>query len=291
MSLWLRQSIKEFCNDSEHNVLRDATNEKAWEEPVIGFSRGDDLLYNRLKEDIGAFYWTPLEIYRKTFPQEKGVTSDKLTIISWILPHTEQIKQDQRKQTKYPSERWVRARIFGEQFNDKLRSFVVDILSNRDYHALAPVLSPLWDTRPSKSYGFACNWSERHAAFVSGLGTFGLCDGLITPVGKAIRSGSVIADISIESTPRPYQDHHEYCLFYAKAICGQCIERCPAGAITEKGHDKEKCNNYMRSVVTPHNEVQYDLAPGGCGLCQSGVPCESKIPSEDDVRSIPATTD
>jgi len=150
LSRWLRQSIKDFCNESEHNALRDAGNEKAWEEPITGFSRGDDSLYDTLKKDIGAFYWTPLEIYIKTFPKEKEVTSDKLTIISWILPHTEQIKQDQRKQTKYPSERWVRARIFGEQFNDKLRCFMVDILSNRGYHALAPVLSPLWATRPSK---------------------------------------------------------------------------------------------------------------------------------------------
>ncbi len=283
MCHWLKQSIKDFCSCSEHNTLRDDGNEKIWEEPIVGFSRGDDPLYVTLKEDTGAFYWTPLEIYRKTFPKEKEVTSDKLSIISWILPQTDQTKQDQRKRGKYPSESWARARIFGEQFNDKLRHFVVDILSNREYRALAPVLSPLWDTRPSKNYGFASNWSERHTAFVSALGTFGLCDGLITPLGKAIRCGSVIANISIEPTQRPYRLHHEYCLFYTKAICRQCIERCPAGAITEKGHDKEKCNNYMRSIVTPHNKVQYGLKGGGCGLCQSGVPCESKIPSEDDV--------
>lgn len=290
MSRWLRQSIKDFCNESKQNALRDVSNEKAWEEPIIGFSKGDDPLYDTLKEDIGAFYWTPLEIYRKTFPKEKAVAPEELTIISWILPHTDQIKLEQRRRRKYPSESWVRARIFGEQFNDKLRHFVTDILSKRAYHALAPVLSPLWATRVSERYGFACNWSERHAAFVSGLGTFGLCDGLITPIGKAIRCGSVIANISIGPTLRPYHDHHEYCLFYTKGICRKCMERCPAGAITEKGHDKEKCNNYMRSVVTPHNKAQYVLGRGGCGLCQSRVPCESKIPSEDDVRSIPVTT-
>jgi len=285
LNRWLQQSIKDFCNKSEHNILGDVGNEKAWEEPIIGFSRGDDPLYDTLKEDIGAFYWTPLEIYRKTFPKEKEATCDELAIISWILPHTEKTKQDQRKQTKYPSERWVRARIFGEQFNDKLRRFVVDILSQRGYHAIAPVLSPLWATRVSDPYGLAANWSERHTAFVSGLGTFGLCDGLITPVGKAIRSGSVVADVSIEPTPRPYRAFHDYCLFYTKGTCRNCVDRCPAGAITEKGHDKEKCNNYIRSVVTPHNKEQYHLGSGGCGLCQVLVPCASKIPSEHDVGS------
>ncbi len=286
MIRWLRQSIKDFCNESEDNTLRDAGNEKAWGGGrIIGFSRGNDPLYDTLKEDIGAFYWTPIEIYRKTFPKENEVTSDKLTIVSWILPHTEQVKQDQRKQTKYPSERWVRARIFGEQFNDTLRQFVVDILSKRGYHALAPVLSPLWETRSSKRYGFASNWSERHAAFVSGLGTFGLCDGLITPVGKAIRSGSVIANISIEPTPRPYRGLHDYCLFYTKKTCRSCVDRCPAGAITEKGHDKDKCHDYIRSIVSLHNRSQYGLEGGGCGLCQALVPCESKIPFEYDVGS------
>lgn len=176
-------------------------------------------------------------------------------------------------------------RIFGEQFSDKLRCFVVDILSNRGHNALAPVLSPLWATRPSKRYGLASNWSERHAAFVSGLGTFGLCDGLITPVGKAIRSGSVIADISIELTPRPYRALHDYCLFYTKGICRNCVDRCPAGAITEKGHDKDRCNDYIRSIISPHNRSQYGLEGGGCGLCQSLVSCESKIPSEYVVGS------
>ncbi len=282
---WLKRAVKDFCNDSEDNSLRGAGNDKAWEEPIFGFSRGDDPLYDTLKKDIGVFYWTPLEIYKKTFPEETETTSDELTIISWILPHTQQTKRDQRKQTKYPSERWVRARIFGEQFNDKLRHFVVDILSKRGYHALAPVLSSLWAIRPSRRYGFASNWSERHAAFVSGLGTFGLCDGLITSIGKAVRSGSVIADICVQPTSRPYEDLHDYCLFYSKGRCRKCVGRCPAGAITEKGHDKDKCNIYIRSIVFPHNRSQYGLEGGGCGLCQSLVPCESKIPSSHSAVS------
>ena len=67
-----------------------------------------------------------------------------------------------------------------------------------------------------RGYVFASLLSERHAAYAAGLGTFGLCDGLITPKGKAMRCGSVVARIQIAATPRPYEDHHAYCLFYAK---------------------------------------------------------------------------
>ena len=98
------------------------------------------------------------------------------------------------------------------------------------------MLSPLWERKESERFVFASNWSERHAAHAAGLGTFGLCDGLITPVGKAMRCGSVVARIKIPATPRPYKHHREYCLFFTKGTCGKCIKRCPAEAVTKEGH-------------------------------------------------------
>jgi hypothetical protein len=44
---------------------------------------------------------------------------------------------------------------------------------------------PIW--QQYKDY--ASSWSERHAAHAAGLGTFGLCDGLITAKGKAMQGG------------------------------------------------------------------------------------------------------
>jgi epoxyqueuosine reductase QueG len=69
------------------------------------------------------------------------------------------------------------------------------------------------------------------------LETFGLSDGLITAVGKAIRVGSVVAQLRIEPTSRPYSDHHVHCLFFTQGICGKCLSRCPAEAITEAGEN------------------------------------------------------
>jgi epoxyqueuosine reductase len=113
---------------------------------------------------------------------------------------------------------------------------------------------------------------------VAGLGTFGLCEGLITPLGKAVRFGSVVAEISIPPTIRPYQEHHDYCLFFTEGSCRECIERCPAGAVTEKGHDKVKCWDYIESVTAEHTKNYFDGAQDGCGFCQTRVPCESGIP-------------
>ena len=54
-----------------------------------------------------------------------------------------------------------------------------------------------WARVTSDRFGFASTWSERHAAYASGLGTFGLSDGLITPRGQAMRCGSVVARIAV----------------------------------------------------------------------------------------------
>ncbi|MFQ6075451.1 MAG: epoxyqueuosine reductase [Candidatus Bathyarchaeia archaeon] len=273
---WIETVVKQFIKESPENTLKNEENERAWAEPLVGFSSGADPLYQFYKKDIGEFYLTPLEIFTHAFPGAR-VTPDQLTVISWILPQTEATKSEHRKQTRFPTERWARARIYGEEVNNKLRKHVVDTLREAGYEAVAPVLSPLWGTRKSKKYLFASTWSERHAAYAAGLGTFGLCDGLITPKGKAMRCGSAIVKIDIPPSNRPYDDHHAYCLFYSKGTCGECIGRCPAGALSEAGHEKVKCRKHLQ-ITRQYVRTHYGFEGYGCGLCQTGVPCESGIP-------------
>lgn len=278
LAKWINAVIHDFINYSPENTLHNENNEKAWDKPLVGFSRGDDPLYEEYKHHVGSFHWTPREIFLHTFPKAK-VAPGELTVISWILPQTEATKADNRKQKKYPAQRWARSRHYGEETNNKLRNHIVTILQSKGYRAVAPVLSPLWTRNISDLHGFASNWSERHIAYASGLGTFGLCDGLITARGKAIRAGSVVAHVKIPPTVRPYQDHHAYCLFYTQGTCKVCVSRCPVGAITEKGHDKIKCQSHTHGRSHDYIKTHYGFETDACGLCQTNVPCESKIPS------------
>jgi epoxyqueuosine reductase QueG len=282
LTAWVKKIIQNFIEHSPENTLRNQFDEKAFDGALVGFSSGADPLYAAYKAHVGPFHWTPWEIFTRTFPNS-AVKPDELTVISWVLPQTEATKSDNRRQRTYPSERWARARIYGETVNVKLRTHVVDLLQKKGYQAVAPMLSPYWERKNSDRYVFASTWSERHAAYASGLGTFGLCDGLITFRGKAMRAGSVVARIRIPSTPRPYNDPHAYCLFFTQGICGICISRCPVGAITESGHDKVKCLQHLRPASATYVESHYGFKGYGCGLCQTGVPCESKIPTKRDV--------
>jgi epoxyqueuosine reductase len=196
---WMEGVIRDYLMHSPENTLKNQAQDRAFVEAVVGFSRGDDPLYEAYKKHVGPFHWTPSEIFTRSFP-ELAAQPGELAVIAWVIAHHPLTKEDNRRETFYPSERWARARIFGEKVNEKLRRHVVTALEAKGYPAVAPALSPFWEHKLSEKYVFASTWSERHAAYASGLGTFGLCDGLITALGKAVRVGSVIARFQIPPT-------------------------------------------------------------------------------------------
>lgn len=251
--------------------------EPAWSKPRVGLCRADDPVFVRFKEAVGPFHWTPQEAYHLAYPATQE-EAKHLAVIVWILPQTEKTKQDNRRENLYPAERWARSRIFGESFNNKLRERVAKELTEQGYPAVAPMLLSEFHTEISDRYTYASTWSERHMAYAAGLGTFGLCDGLITPVGKAMRVGSVVAKMPVPSIDRPYENHYAYCLFLSQGTCGRCIERCPVNAISKKGHDKKKCREYLMTHTLPYVKQKFGFEGYGCGLCQTDVPCESAIP-------------
>jgi epoxyqueuosine reductase QueG len=274
---WIRGVIEAHIEGSPENTLENGESEPAFEEVLVGFANGADPLFEAYKEHVGPFHFTPLEIFGRTFPEEI-VSPQELTVVSWILPQREATKAENRAQTVYSAERWVRCRILGERFNARLREHVVEALREEGIPAVAPQLSPHWAREVSPRYGKASRWSERHAAYAAGLGTFGLSDGLITARGKAHRAGSVVARLAVPPTPRPYEDHHAYCLHFATGDCMACAERCPVRAIDAGGHDKETCERHVKETCARHALERYGFDGYGCGLCQTGVPCESGIP-------------
>jgi epoxyqueuosine reductase QueG len=237
---WVKDLIRDFITTSPHNTMRNETEEPAWDGATVGFASGADPIWQQYKEYVGAFHWTPWEVFNQ-HRSEESAGSEELTVVSWVLPQREAVRKANRRTKKYPAEEWARIRVYGEEFNVALRRHVAASLEQVGHAAIAPMLVSNWTIVKSERFSYASSWSERHAAHAAGLGTFGLCDGLITATGKAMRVGSVVAKISIEPTPRPYADHRAYCLFFADGTCGKCIDRCPVRAITETGHDKEKC--------------------------------------------------
>jgi epoxyqueuosine reductase QueG len=275
METALREEICRFVREESANRFPDGA-APYFDAPLIACATATDPLFTAYKTVIGDFHLTPQELVSLSTPADPWMPA---TVICWVLPITEPTRASNRRENVYPSQPWAETRNFGEQFNTALRRHLVTWLSQRGYRAAAPQLMAAWRELGTSAVGIASTWSERHAAFAAGLGTFSLNDALITPKGIAHRLGSVITDLALAASGRPYPERRANCLSHREGTCGTCIGRCPVGALSRHGHDKDKCREYVYGAIPAAVGQRYHVTATGCGLCQTKVPCEGRIPA------------
>ncbi len=231
---------------------------RMFDAPLLGVAAADDPLFTayRRPEAVGPQFLTPAE----WLPGARSV-------VSLFLPFTPELRRSNREGEE-PSFAWLHGRIEGQRFLVEFCVALAKWLDDRGGETLVPVLSDRFRAVESLEQGlFTSNWSERHAAYAAGLGTFGLSAGLITRRGVAGRLGSVITTLAIAPTPRDYRGLYDYC-----SRCMACARRCPAQAIDETGKHHPPCKRYLAGTAERY-------APRyGCGKCQVGVPCEAAAP-------------
>jgi epoxyqueuosine reductase QueG len=255
----------------------------------VGFAHSDDPLITRFKEAVGNHHLSPSELWKQAFP---GEVPRSLSIIAWVLPFSQTIRESNRRQCREPSPHWGHARLFAELLNNQVRCQLVTFLNERGWRAVAPGQFPTFEVLWDRPEGPISNWSERHYCLAAGLGTFGLNRGLITLKGQAMRCGTVLTDLNLSATERKFSSYTEYCPYLEVGTCGACIQRCPVGCITSQGKDNAKCFRYLSKdlahLTTKYLPEEVLRDPRGrvygglyfCGLCHTGVPCEAGIPSE-----------
>ena len=282
---FLENAIREYVARSSSNRLQAFDGDPIFDEPLVGFANGDDAIFQDYKAIIGDFHLTPREALEKHVRYEGSREQKRppnVSVISWILPVTYQTRLSLRSESVVPSLRWNHTRWHGQDFINELARNVVSLLESLGHQAVAPELADFYEL-VNLSDGLTSNWSQRHIAYAAGLGTFSLSDGFITPRGIAMRCGSVVCNVALSPTPRVYGNHLANCLFYKDRSCRRCIERCPAGAISEQGHDRKRCAEFLlneqkaiiKELGREEGYIGYYL---GCGLCQTEVPCEARIP-------------
>ena len=282
--------IEEFITrsvvESRFNQLVYLDDSLVCEEPLLGFADAYDPLITEFKRAVGPSHLSPLEAWQKAFPDAQK--PDTLSIIAWVLPFSAAIRES-NKGPNMPSHHWVHGRLHIEAINNEVRDKLVVSLSQHGYRAVAPARSEMFQVDWDAPNGPISTWSERHYCYAAGLGSFGLNRGLITAKGMAMRCGSIVADIPLIPSERSGSLTAD-CPFLETGGCGDCMARCPAGAITPKGKDNVKCYRYLFEEISPYLD---ELVPGEaieatqsatagrigvCGLCQTDVPCESRIP-------------
>ncbi|MFC1899652.1 hypothetical protein ACFLXP_04930 [Chloroflexota bacterium] len=285
---FVKEVIKEFTRTSPANRLSFLDNYVMWDKPLVRFADGDDPLFNEFKSIIAPTHFTPREALALTYSKNIEDLPSHLSVISWILPTREETRVSNRKENITPSRLWSHSRWYGEIFNKELRKHVVTSLTKDGYLATAPFIESYFKTS-NNDKGPYSNWSERHIAYVAGHGTFSLSDGFITERGIAHRCGSAVTDLLLKASPRITEGPYSNCLFYVKGSCKVCITRCPAEAITEEGHDKIKCQQYLHDIGYNQEALKdgykNDTSVAGCGLCQVAVPCEFINPTRNTKKA------
>jgi len=272
----IEKQIREFIRNSPLNRMPDDTNQVIFDEPLIKYADSDDELFIQYKKIIGTVHMTPREALAAAYNEKPESLPARLSVISWILPIAENIRKSNRKEKLQPSRLWSYTRWYGEKLNEALREHVVKVLNEKGHKAAAPGIG-LHFKQYNNEKGPYSNWSERHIAYAAGLGTFSLSDGFITEKGIAHRCGSVVTDMILSPSTHSASTPYANCTFYVNGGCRACIARCPAGAITETGHDKIKCLEFQRREFAGLRE-NLKVGNTGCGLCQTKVPCEFNNP-------------
>lgn len=293
----LKEYLVQFFKTSKLNRLPKQFGEyNIFSSPIMGVAKGDDPIFFKFKEVVGPEHYTPQEMWNLNI--KKKVPSSQLRILSIIFPFTQKIREESLKPIKLkriliPSEYYSIARNYANEFIAASMEKVIKFIEKEGFNGVAGVLSNQFTVFTKKN--LYSNWSERHIAFAAGLGTFSLHEGLISEVGCNIRLGSIITDCPLEITPRKDDNPYSNCLFYFNGSCRECIDKCPANAITEDGHNKVLCNNYrlkvsrkmvprLQGLLKPHfrrinNEWTEESYPVGCAFCQFGVICMNKNPT------------
>lgn len=240
-----------------------------FEAPLMGCAAANDPLF--------AFMKQRADIYGPTLRLPEEWLPGAVSVVSFFLPFTQAIRDSNRGDLSRPSDLWLHGRIEGQAFLNRAAVYLAELLREAGGRVAVPSVDPAFSVvrDPSRAERgeppYVSNWSERHAAFTAGLGTFSLSKHLITEKGVCGRFSSVITDLPLPVTPRPYTDPYEYCTF-----CGACRKRCLVDAIGPQEKDNRICSDFQKGI-------RERFAPRyGCGKCQLSVPCETRRPKRKD---------
>ena len=289
---FVRQLARDFIGASAGNRLEDFGDVPVFDMPLVGAVDGRDPIFQAFREVVSPGHLMPPEILERY--SGAGADLSCVSVVSWALPFSQDVRQSNRGRD-WPSPLYSVARNNGGAIIFGMSRRLTEQLRGSGFAAVSPILTEEYDAFRSAEHGLSSTWSERHVAYAAGLGSFGLHGSLITPIGSYVRFGSLVVNLPTGPAAPRMDDYRAPCLSTGGETCGLCRDRCPAGAISENGMDKEKCY-VRRNEIRERNLVgyagKYRMLPSpivkggtrkegyslGCALCLCGVPCEDTDP-------------
>jgi epoxyqueuosine reductase QueG len=225
-----------------------------YREPLAAFVAADDPRFAELKRVVHPSHMLPGDL----LPGARSV-------VSFFLPFDERVVEANARERERVAREWAVAYVETNALIGRINAALIEQLAERGIRAAAEPATHNFDPLTLVS-----RWAHKSVAVIAGLGSFGLHHLVITDAGCAGRFGSLALDAEIAPSNLPPQ---ERCLYFHDGSCLECVLRCPAGALDERGEiDKHRCRAHCHAV----SEGFKDLGDAHvCGKCSFG-PCALK---------------
>ena len=222
-------------------------------QPLVGFADAADPRFLQLREVAEPTHMLPSDL----LPTARSV-------VAFFVPFAREVVKANWVQPRQVAREWALAYVETNVLINRIVQDLIAALAERGVGAAAQPATHNWDPVTLIS-----PWSHKSAAAIAGLGGFGLHHMLITDAGCAGRFGSLVADAPLEPSSSADEPIIQRCSYFVDGSCLACVRRCPVGALTEAGLDKQLC--YQRLLQVADGFPALGLADV-CGKCAVG-PC------------------
>lgn len=256
--------MKEYIGELICNFLKEYEKHTVtkWGDPLTGFA--DAAKVRELSRRISPDHGKP-----------EDAVGEATVILAYFIPFQKEMAYTNVK-TGPASPQWARSYEETNAMFDVLNAYLIQELKKKGVKAAVSPEAAFFDREKLTS-----NWSHRHIAWLAGLGSFGLNNMLITKAGCCGRISTLVTDLSV--TPdEPMEE--EMCFYKKNGTCGLCADRCPSGALTRDGYDRQKCyqvclenarlyREFGSSYVADNSGENLETGSEVCGKCIAGMPC------------------
>ena len=261
----IEHEISEFIR--AYDAKTDSMTGKLWREPIIGYADVNHPYISRLPEIVCSTHQMP-----------QDVMPDATVVLCCFVPFSRDVTLSNKSTDYLASPEWAQAYEYTNAMFPEMNEMIITFLEKNGYKGMVAPESKIFDNKILKS-----NWSHRHFAYVSGIGTFGLNNMLITKAGCSGRLTTIVTNLNVQPG-EPMQE--ELCFYKRRRICGTCVKHCPANALTFEGYDRMKCYEqcwenakvYTQFGSSYLNKDGAENAAGSevCGKCVTYAPCTYK---------------
>lgn len=243
----IKRTIKEFQGRQDID--------SAWKNPIVGFADSEDPSFESLKEVAFEEHLEPREILENA-----------QTVVAYFLPFQDWIPKSNIK-GRLSSKEWAKAYIETNILISEINDNLINFFKEKGYQAAKLPAEKNMDYKALKSV-----WSNRHVAYIAGVGKFGLNNMLITEKGCCGRLGNIVTSAKIEATERVEKEN---CLYKYDKTCRICVDKCVNESLRVDEFDRFKCFSMCQENGKLYSQL--GLAEV-CGKCLVGLPCSFRNP-------------